>query len=493
MSAPGPINLTPATQDFLCATITAKQLGYTPQQVWSASPSVQFERTYDVPKTLRVGMSFAFEESGTRFSPPPYAVVVIGDGHATLVTVAAAKRWHRWNTVRFRVTVRGVEVRIDFEGHTPVADAAKHVHVELLDGREHEPPLALLARGLKQSYPAASRSTSRKPDWWRRPIFDGGEQVSTMLHLEGAGCETRCKAYCIQGLYERWLRRLEAADVPIGTVCIDVGWSSGGVWAPHPYQWPDLRQFIDNQHRKGRKVLLWIPMWFCEGLPDAWCMRAGKQRLVADPTHKGYRAFLREQVARLVSPGKQGFDADGFKVDMLQYVPCERDIVGVEYWGRQTAVASGRRRAQITLADAATGWGCELLYLLQKQIHDAAKSEKPDCLISSSTAHPYFHDTFDILRLHDTNAMKPDIFTVMKARADLVRAALPNHLIDADNWIHSDYAQWLDYTLRSHEIGVPCIFFAERFVASWDTEPLTTPIPLRDLRRIGRVWRKVFG
>jgi hypothetical protein len=486
------IRMMPTTRDFLCATITAKQLGFTPEQVWNASPSVQFVRTYRVPQTLRIGTSFTNEESGTRFSPPPYAIVVMGAGRAMLVTVVAAKGWHRWTVVRFSVTKRGVNVRTDFEGHTSVTAAAKHVSVRLLQAQDNEPPLALLARGLKRLYPAASSATPRKPDWWYRPIFDGGEQVSTALYLEGVGPEHRCKAYCTQGLYERWLRRLEVADVPIGTVCIDVGWSRGGVWTPNPYQWPNLRQFIDDQHRKGRKVLLWIALWFREGLPDEWCIRRGRTCLLADPTNSRYRAFLRKQVARLVSRGKDGFDADGFKIDMLQFVPSERDVVGVSYWGSQSMVHLEQDRRRMTLSDPSAGWGCELLHLLQKQIYVAAKSQKPDCLISSSTVHPYFHDTFDIVRLHDTNAMKPDIFTVMKARADLARAVLPNHLIDTDNWIHSDYNQWLDYTLRSHEIGVPCIFFAERYVSSWDTEPLTQKIPLKDLRRIGRTWRKVF-
>ena len=479
--------------DFLSTWVSETELGFTPEKVWNSSPSVQFVREYPVPQTLRIGTQFTFEESGTRFSPPPFAVVVMGGGKAVLVTVSAARGWHRWNTVQFKTARRGVEVRVDLEGHTPPAAAAKHISLCLLDAEEKESQLSLLARGLKKLYPAASRSTHRKPDWWYRPIFDGGEQVSTSLFMEGVGPEPRAKAYCIQGLYERWLRRLESAEVPIGTVCIDVGWSSGGVWTPYRYQWPDLRAFVEGQHQKGRKVLLWIPAWFHEGLPDAWCIRSGKQKLLADPTNKAYRSFLREQVSRLVSSHEDGFDADGFKIDMLQYVPSERNAVGAAFWGEEGVRRLGKRHAPMELAPEADGWGCELLYLLQKEIHDAAKSEKPDCLISSSTAHPYFHDTFDILRLHDTNAMKPDIFTVMKARADLVRAAVPNHLIDADNWIHSDYDQWLDYTLRSHEIGVPCIFFAERYVSSWTREPLTVEIPLGDLQRIGRTWREKFG
>ena len=32
----------------------------------------------------------------------------------------------------------------------------------------------------------------------------------------------------------------------------------------------------------------------------------------------------------------------------------------------------------------------------------------------------------------------------MQARADLARAALPNCLIDTDDWVHTDYGKWVD-------------------------------------------------
>ena len=39
--------------------------------------------------------------------------------------------------------------------------------------------------------------------------------MSTSMWLEGPGPEPRALGYCLQGLYERWLRRLDEADVPI--------------------------------------------------------------------------------------------------------------------------------------------------------------------------------------------------------------------------------------------------------------------------------------
>src|SRR5690606_4645592 len=134
-------------------------------------------------------------------------------------------------------------------------------------------------------------------------------------------------------------------------------------------------------------------------------------------------------------------------------------------------------------------WGCELLHAYQKLVYDAAKAAKPDALITSSTVHPYFADTFDMVRLHDMGSVPADIFATMRARADLARAALPGKPIDADNWVHSDYDMWRRYTAGSTALGVPCTLYAERFVLNWQQEPAARLIPLDDLRQIGNAWR----
>jgi hypothetical protein len=70
-------------------------------------------------------------------------------------------------------------------------------------------------------------------------------------------------------------------------------------------------------------------------------------------------------------------------------------------------------------------------------------------------------------RLHDTGKITGDVIEAMKARSDLSRAVFPAKPIDADDWVHSNYNQWLRYTSDSHQIGVPCLFYAERFMANW--------------------------
>ncbi len=473
-----------AEGDLLVARLSPSQIGFAPERVWNPSPSVRHRtEPYEVPRRIEMGIR-GTEESGAKFSPPPFAVVVEGHGRRALAALAADGGWHRWNQAAFSADRDGVRAEVDLEGHTDPSEALSHVGLYVLDGVEGEARMELLARGLRQLYPQAYARV-HVPDWWLRPIYCGwGDQVTTSMWLEGVGPEPRALAYCTQGLYERWIRRLQKAAVPAGTVIVDAGWSPAGTWEPNTERWPDLRGFIARQHQAGRRVLLWLATWLWQGLPDEWCAFAGDVKLTTDPTQPEYRAHIRRQVARLVGPG--GYDADGFKIDQLAFCPSERAPMGGARFGETGSY--GPPPARIRLAGDL--WGCELLHQLQKDIYDAAKAAKPDALVTSSTVHPYFHDTFDMVRLHDMGHVATDIMAAMKARADLARAALPGKPIDTDDWVHSDYALWMRYTTSSHALGVPCTLYAERFMQSWSAEPATRPIPLADLRRIARAWAR---
>lgn len=484
------VKLTQSGSSYLVARISPKTLGFSPTHVLCPIPSRKHHTApYPVPKSITIG-TIDSAEIGAKLTPGPFAMVIKNKTMESLVCVRADRGWHRWNFIEFITRRDGVEVRIDFEGRTPLKQAREHVDVFLLPAEPGESSLALLARGMKQLYPAAGKKPSDTPAWWHRSIYCGwGDQVAISLEMEGLGEESRALAYCIQGLYERWVRRLEQAEVPIGTIIIDAGWSPAGVLYPNTVQWPDMRGFIDRQHEKGRRVLLWLGTWMAEGLPDKWCVFAGKTRLVADPTNSGYRAFLKEHIHRLLSDGRGCFNADGFKIDQLQHIPNERQPRRAERFEKSFLLEGRHPKLKL----AGTKWGCELLHQLQKDIYTAAKSAKSDALVTSSTAHPYFYDTLDMIRLHDTVSVETDVFAAMKARADLTHAALPDILIDTDNWILGDYQKWMNYTIHSHHLGVPCIFYAERYVQAMNEAAETFIVPLKDLRRIGRNWRKTCG
>jgi len=471
--------------DVLVADAKAGLIGFAPERVWNPSPTVGHRTDpYDVPQRLQMGIRIT-EETGAKFSPPPFAVVVEAAGRQALVAVGADAGWHLWNQVDFAAGTRGVKALIDLEGHSDPAAVGEHVRVCVMDGRDGESRMDLLARGMRRLYPDGTRGPGRVPRWWLRPIYCGwGDQVTAAMWEGGVGPEGRAGVLCMQELYERWIGRLAKAGVPIGTVIIDAGWSSSALWQPAARRWPDLRGFIARQHDAGRRVLLWAGTWVCGGLPEEWCVLAGGHKVCVDPTNAHYREALKEQVQRLISP--DGCDADGFKIDQNSRCPSERaprsprHIPGRPY--------HNLKRGRLRLAGE--GWGCELLHQHQKDFYEAARSVKPDALITSSTVHPYFHDTLDMVRLHDTGPVPEDvdIMDAMGARAALARAALPGKPIDTDDWVSRDYAMWMRYTTRSRELGVPCIFYSERFMQNWDAEPATRPIPLGDLRRIAKAW-----
>ncbi len=482
------LNFRESREDMVRASASRKDLGFAPRHIWSPVPGEGHRiRPYSVPQEIRIGTRNT-KQASAKFTPGPFAVGVISGQGKAIIAVRADPSWHLWNMVSFKANSEHVEVSIDLEGHNDPTAILPHIDLCILHGEDEEPLYSLLRRALKATYPEAYSQMGNNsiPDWWKRPIYCGwGDQVGISLSLEGPGPEPRALAYCIQGLYERWIKILESANVPVGTVIIDAGWSSGGVWEPNLTQWPDLKGFIETQHRESRRVLLWIPTWFCENLPDKWCIFSGNTKLVVDPTNPEYRAFLRRQVEHLLSPEEDGLDADGFKIDQLRYTPNERQLSGGEHFGRSFELGSDHPPMNFNEGR----WGCELLYQLQKDIYRAAKEAKHDSLITSSTVHPYFHDTFDMVRLHDTGPVPEDgVMSAMRPRCQLSRAVFPWKPIDSDDWVHHDYGEWLAYTLNNHQLGVPCTLYAENFVCSFGRKPLTQPIKTRDLKRITGVW-----
>ncbi|MCX7916587.1 MAG: hypothetical protein N2589_00415, partial [bacterium] len=297
--------------ETLVTEATSEEIGFVPEEVWSPSPSVEHRISpYRVPKELKIGIR-GCKASGAKFSPPPFAIIVHGRDRKVFAGIRARPGWHLWNTAYFRVTRKGISIKIDLEGHSSPEKVSRYVDFYVLQGNKNESNHELLARGLRQLYPSTNHPHDKIPAWWLKPIYCGyGDQVGVSYEIEGPdGPEARALAYCTQGLYERWIRILDEEDVPIGTIIIDAGWSLGGVWRPNKIQWPDLRGFIDRQHKKGRKVLLWIATWFTEGIPDEWCIFCGKQKLVVDPENSKYISFIKDNVRKLLSDAEGCYNA----------------------------------------------------------------------------------------------------------------------------------------------------------------------------------------
>lgn len=472
-------------KQLLLAKISASELGFKPTRIWNPSPSDQHRVTpYDLPMKITIAMR-GTPETAAKYSPPPMAVVVENDERMALVSIAAKPGWHHWNRVVFNALKTSLNIDLDLEGHSDPKVMATKVHVRITQGLPGETRHQLLTRGLLLDYPKANAPRDI-PDWWLKPIYCGwGDQVTIGQFLEGSGPEAKALAYCTQGLYDRWINRLDEAGVPIGTIIIDAGWSPTGVWEPNTIFWPDLRKFVDQQHAKGRKVLLWIGTWLYDGLDPKYCTKLDGKTATTDPTNPAYLKLVTQWVKNLIGP--DGINADGFKIDQLGWSPTHHPAW---YGPRFGSMVPHENLENKTITLHGKGYGIELLYKLQKTIYAAAKSVKPDCLITSSTVHPYFEDTFDMVRIHDMGYVAEDIFEAMKARVDLGKAALPHAPIDTDDWVHTSYDTWLKYTAGSHVLGVPCIFYAEHFMLNWNKEPATKLIPISDLKKIAKEWKK---
>jgi hypothetical protein len=474
--------------EHLVFRVASRELGGDVRAVVTPVPSKTHELVRrEVPAATAQGTADT-DDAHSSLTPHPYLVVVETAGSTAALLLTADADWHRWTWMAVEADADAVTLRVDFEGETPTEEAAGHVRVALLVAEPRTPVFEMVRRVVHAAAPEAQAERAR-PDWWARPIYCGwGDQVATSLHMEGPGYERRCLPYCTQGLYERWVARLEEAELPFGITTIDAGWSRSGAWEPIDWLWPDLRGFIDREHEKGRKVLLWLGTWMTDGLPAEWCVRhpADGRPLMADANHPEYLAQVREWVERMLSPAPGGLDADGFKIDQLRYVPSRRWPTAPLRFGFVDYLDPVDAPLRMTPG----AYGVELMRNLQKAIYDTAHAVKADALVTSSTLHPVFHDTFDMMRIHDTGRENRDVFSAMKQRADLSRAIFPAHAVDADDWVHGSYEQWLSYTSRAPAVGTPTIFYSERTVQDFKGEPTTMEIPLADLRAIGQAWRE---
>jgi hypothetical protein len=65
-----------------------------------------------------------------------------------------------------------------------------------------------------------------------------------------------------------------------------------------------------------------------------------------------------------------------------------------------------------------------------------------------------------MLRLED-NGPTPSVLPQMRYRAEVVRAACPELLIDTDDWCAPSLAEWREYFAAKTSLGVPSLYYAE--------------------------------
>ncbi len=272
------------------------------------------------------------------------------------------------------------------------------------------------------------------PAWWKKPIFCGwGEQ---MVYYTREKLDLQRNA-ATQKNYTQMLEKLEQERLDPGTIIIDSKWqTSFGGLEVDGVKWPDLRGFVDAQHAKGRRVLLWIKSWDAEGLESGECIQLLCNGVAADPTSPQYIRRVKEKFYKLLSSDEGCCNCDGFKVDFVNCIPqCE---------GSST-------KGNIC--------GVELIKAWMQLVYDTAKAIKPDALVNTSCAHPYLTETVDMPRIHDYMSQQRSAVSVMGWRRDIFAAANPGMPIDMDSGGIGSKRDFHRFMRYQAEKGVPTLYW----------------------------------
>ncbi|WP_127573344.1 hypothetical protein [Georgenia faecalis] len=431
------------------------------------------------------------------FSPPPLCLV-LGRAAATGPTQVPAGDWLRlavragaaelrFTELTYESVDGGFSLRLDYDGHTRVDGEFTTPPLVIAPAADPLQALADHRRELVDAGLAPAGPAHPAAAWWREPIFCGwGAQcarapfgpASHPYRLADLAPAVVPPGVAIgpdlarQDVYDELLAHLDGAGVRPGTIVLDDRWQARyGLGEPDPERWPDLRAWIADRHRDGQRVLLWWKAWDPDGVPAAECVRdPGGRPVAVDPGNPAYRERLAAIVRFLVSA--EGLDADGVKVDFTQRAPAGRLLVAAP------------------ADDGGPGpWGIAALHVLLATMYDALKAAKPDALMITHTPHPAFGDVCDMVRLNDVLERDPTAALVpvadqLRFRHDVVRATMPGHLVDTDQWPMPDRAQWRAYVEAQADLGVPALYYAERMDRSGEE------LGPEDLALVARTWER---
>lgn len=295
------------------------------------------------------------------------------------------------------------------------------------------------------------------PRWWRGPYFCGWSEQRAQA--DALGLNVTQKEAARQDVYEEMSRRIDELGLKPTAIIIDDKWQEDyGTLIPDKKKWPDLRGFVDAQHAKGRKVILWYKLWSSEGLPVEETATLFGTPLHTDPTNPAYCERVKKAIYTLLSSDEGCYDCDGFKIDFLSAYPANPHTVTYDN----------------------DVFGVELLKKNLELIKTSAKAVKADALINCSSCHPYFAETVDQSRLHDLSSGVRNSVSCMTWRRDLFHAAMPDILVDTDEGGRGSRADVLNYMRKAPTLGAPVLY--------WLTPSRNAPVTEDDWAERRAIW-----
>jgi len=391
------------------------------------------------------------------FTPPPMCFAAqYGSGWLALGLEARAGH-HTYTEYAYQGNLRAFDLRVAFEGHTRVRGSYELPAIGFDFAPDEYRAIEAHVAALRSAGCVGVPDDAERPAWWRSPIFCGwGPQCYLAAVAKG-----HAPAFARQEHYERFMATLDAENLDPRIIVIDDKWQAAyGENSVDTSKWPDLRGFVDRQHARGRRVLLWLKAWDPEGVPVDECITHGGGQAVAfDPTNPKYEQRLRAAVRRMLTEDIDGYGADGFKIDFTARIPSGFGLTNYD--------------------DAV--WGIELMRRYLFILRSEARLAKPDVLIMAHTPHPYLADLVDMIRLNDIN-IGTDVNRAMRHRARIAAIACPEALIDTDNWPITNKAAWRAYTRIQPELGIPSLY------ALTHIDSTQEPLDADDYALIREVW-----
>ncbi|MBN1453089.1 MAG: hypothetical protein JW963_18890, partial [Anaerolineales bacterium] len=382
------------------------------QQGWTPEPNTR-EKIYfpaDGSEGIDLNGVPVPGRDGWFFTPPPFCFAFETASSWLGLGLCCKDGENRYVEYRYQGGDRKFNLSLTYEGHTTVHGSYRLPEIGIYFASDPYKAMTKYVADIRQAGLVPLAPKVAKSLWWQAPIYCGWGSQCYLASLE----DGFAPQYATQVNYDRFMLELDERDIHPGTVVIDDKWQvEYGLNTVDFRKWPDLAGFIRQRHERGQKVLLWLKFWDAEGLPETECVvNAAGKRLAVDPSNPRFERRFRDQIRFMLSPG--GLDADGFKVDFSARIP------------------SGP--ALKTYRDL---WGLELMKCYFEILHSEAKRIKADALIIAHAPNPYLAPYIDMIRLNDINVGQ-DLIVAMRHRQKVAHIAMPEALIDTDNWQMTD-------------------------------------------------------